>query len=133
MRQPVLHETPNPSRASFRGSFRFAFQGVAYVVRTQRNFRIHMAVASLAILAAIALRVPAAEVAIIVVCAMVVFAAEMFNTVVEAIVDLVTNSYHPLAKIAKDVAAGAVLVSAAGSVLVGILVLGPYLWHALVR
>jgi diacylglycerol kinase (ATP) len=92
-----------------------------------------MAVASLAILAAIALRVPAAEVAIIVVCAMVVFAAEMFNTVVEAIVDLVTNSYHPLAKIAKDVAAGAVLVSAAGSVLVGILVLGPYLWHALVR
>ncbi|MDB5056677.1 MAG: diacylglycerol kinase [Chloroflexi bacterium] len=92
-----------------------------------------MTVASLAILAAIALRVPAAEVAIIVVCTMVVLAAEMFNTVVEAIVDLVTSSYHPLAKIAKDVAAGAVLVSAVGSVLVGVLVLGPYLWHALVR
>jgi diacylglycerol kinase len=131
LRQQVLHETPNPSRASFRGSFRFAYQGVAYVVRTQRNFRIHLAAGTVAILAALALRVPPAEVAILVVCAMVVLAAEMFNTVVESIVDLVTSSYHPLARIAKDVAAGAVLVTASGSVLVGLLVLGPYLWHAL--
>jgi diacylglycerol kinase len=57
----------------------------------------------------------------------------MINTMVEAIVDLITDHYHPLAKVAKDVAAGTVLFTAVGSVLIGLVVLGPHLWQALFR
>ena len=61
----------------------------------------------------------------------IVLAAEAFNTVAEAVVDLVAAEYHPLAKVAKDVAAGAVLVMAIAAVIVGLLILGPPLWRAL--
>jgi diacylglycerol kinase len=103
------------------------------VLRSQRNARVHLAIGIAALLLAVALRVPPIGLSIIVVCGMVVIATEMINTVVEAVVDLVTANVHPLAKIAKDVAAGAVLVTATGSVIVGLLVIGPYLWHALTR
>ncbi|GAC1680934.1 MAG: hypothetical protein NVS9B9_02440 [Ktedonobacteraceae bacterium] len=62
-----------------------------------------------------------------------VFVAEMFNTVIEICVDLASPTYHPLAKTAKDVAAGAVLLNAILSVVIGLFVLGPHVWMFLVR
>lgn len=122
-----------PARAAFLSSFRYAGQGVWYVVATQRNMRVHVATGVLVLLLAALLRLPPAHWAVLLLCMVVVLTLEMLNTVVEAVVDLETDRYHPLAKIAKDVAAGAVLVAAVGAALVGLLLLGPPLWQALGR
>jgi len=113
------------SRAAFFASFRYAFAGLAYTFRTQRNFRIHIAIAILAALLGLVLGLSWVEWAVVVVLVVVVLSAEMVNTMVEALVDLVTPEYHPLAKVAKDVAAGVVLLSAIGAVLVGVLIFLP--------
>ena len=120
-------------KGSFSSAFVFAWQGLGYVVRTQRNMRIHLSVAAAVLLVAGALRVSALELAVLLLCIMAVVALEMLNTVVEAVVDLTTEEYDPLAKIAKDVAAGAVLVTSAGAAIVGVLILGPHLASALGR
>jgi len=112
-------------------SFRHAFSGVWYVLRTQRNARIHLTVALVVIALGLWLGLSYAEWAIIVLTIGMVLAAESFNTVAEAVVDLATAERHPLAKIAKDVAAGAVLLMAITAVVVGLLILGPPLWRAL--
>ena len=112
-------------------SFRHAFSGVWYVLRTQRNARIHLTVALVVIALGLWLGLSYAEWAIIVLTIGLVLAAESFNTVAEAAVDLATAERHPLAKIAKDVAAGAVLLMAITAVVVGLLILGPPLWRAL--
>jgi diacylglycerol kinase len=130
LQPPVSPETPARPKATFFSAFRFAWQGIVYVVRTQRNARIHLAVAALVVAAALALRVPAAQTAVLVLCIALVIGAEMMNTVVETIVDLLSPGYHPLAKIAKDVAAGTVLVFAMGTAVAGVLVLLPPLLHA---
>jgi diacylglycerol kinase (ATP) len=130
---------PQPSRehpvgpASFSASFVHAWRGIVCVLRTQRNARIHAAVAVAILALALALRLPPAELALLVAMIALVFACEMLNTVVEAIVDLVTAEYHPLAKVAKDVAAGSVLITALGAAVVGLLVVGPHLLAALPR
>jgi diacylglycerol kinase len=93
--------------------------------------RIHLGAATAVLLLAAALRVSRLELAGLLLCIMAVTSLEMINTVVESVVDLVTEEYHPLAKIAKDVAAGAVLVSSIGAVLVGLLILGPPLASAI--
>ncbi len=112
-------------------SFKHAFSGVWYVLRTQRNARIHMTVALVVIALGLWLGLSYTEWAIIVLTIGLVLAAESFNTVAEAAVDLATAERHPLAKIAKDVAAGAVLLVAITAVVVGLLILGPPLWRAL--
>jgi len=118
-------------RANFVTSFKYAFSGVWYVLRTQRNARIHAAVASAVIVLGLWLGLSRTEWAIIALTIGLVLAAESFNTVAEAAVDLATAEYHPLAKIAKDVAAGAVLLMAIAAVVVGLLILGPPLWRTL--
>jgi diacylglycerol kinase len=118
------HPTASSLRA-FLLSFVYAGQGVAYAIRTQRNMRVHLAFAIFAVGMGIWLRITPAELAVIVVAIMLVVVAEMFNTVIEATVDLATREVHPLAKIAKDMAAGAVLVGAILAVVVGLLILGP--------
>ncbi len=115
------------SRAAFLRSFVYAWQGLVYAIRTQRNARVHALIGAGAIVLGLALRISPVEFAMIFVAITLVFIAEMFNTVAEACVDLVTREYHPLAKIAKDVAAGAVLLNAILSVVIGILVFGPHL------
>jgi len=112
-------------------SFKYAFSGVWHVLQTQRNARIHLSVALVVIALGLWLGLSHTEWAIIVLTIGLVLAAESFNTVAEATVDLATAEYHPLAKIAKDVAAGAVLLTAATAVIVGLLILGPPLWDAL--
>jgi diacylglycerol kinase len=120
------HAHPFTSALSaFLMSFVYAGQGVVYVIRTQRNMRVHLACAAFAVGLGIWLRIAPAAFAAIVLAIMLVLMAEMFNTVIEATVDLTTREVHPLAKIAKDVAAGAVLVGAILAVVVGLLILGP--------
>jgi diacylglycerol kinase len=106
-------------------SFGHAFQGWWYVLRTQRNAWLEVAIACGVFAVAIWLRLDALSWVIIVLTAALVFAAEFLNTAVEVIVDLVSPQHHPLAKIAKDVAAGAVLLAASGAAVVGLLLLGP--------
>lgn len=118
--------------AKFIASFRYAFRGLWYAVRTQRNARVHIGIATLAIVVGIVLGISAVEFAMIFVAITNVFVAEMFNTVFEVCVDLASPEYHPLAKIAKDVAAGAVLLSAMLAVIIGLLVFGPHLLHLFV-
>jgi diacylglycerol kinase len=112
-------------------SFRYALQGWHYVLRTQRNAWIHSFIATAVFLAGLWLKLPAGSWAIIVLTAAFVFTAEFLNTAIEAMVDLASPDHHPLAKVAKDVAAGAVLVAALAAILVGLLILGPPLWTKL--
>jgi diacylglycerol kinase len=112
-------------RTGLTASFGYAFAGLAYCFRTQRNFRIHIAIGLIVTLAGIALGLSWVEWAVVSILIVVVLAAEMVNTMVEALVDLVTEQYHPLAKVAKDVAAGIVLLSATGSTVVGLLIFLP--------
>jgi diacylglycerol kinase len=112
-------------------SFRYAFEGWWHVLRTQPNAWIHAVITTLVVGLALWLRPSRLEWAILVLTVMVVWMAEFFNTALEAVVDLVAPDYHPLAKIAKDIAAAAVLVGALGAVLIGLIVLGPALWERL--
>jgi diacylglycerol kinase len=114
--------------AKFIAGFGFAFRGLWYTLRTQRNARVHVVIACLAIAMGIVLHISAVEFAMIFVAISSVFIAEMFNTVIELCVDLASPEYNQLAEIAKDVAAGAVLLSAMLAVVIGLFVLGPHLW-----
>ncbi len=102
-------------------AFDYAFQGILHATRTQRNMRIHLVVAALAMFAVLYLRLERAYVALVVLCIVIVIALELVNTAIEAMVDLMTAAEHPLAKVAKDAAAGAVLVASMGAVIVGYL------------
>jgi diacylglycerol kinase len=119
--------------AKFIRGFHFAFSGLWYAIRTQRNMRIHLLIALLAIIAGILLHISAVEFAMVFVAITAVFIAEMFNTVFELTIDLASPEYHPLAKIAKDVAAGAVLLSAILSIVIGLFVFIPHLLALFVK
>ncbi|QMS87104.1 diacylglycerol kinase family protein [Nostoc edaphicum CCNP1411] len=108
-------------------SFKYAWAGISYSFQTQRNFRIHVSVCALAIALSVFLHLQAVEIAVIGITSGLVLALELINTAIESLVDLtVKQTYHDLAKIAKDCAAGAVLVSALVAVLVaGTLLLPP--------
>lgn len=110
-------------------SFKYAWSGVAYAFMTQRNFRIHTIIGIFAVGSGVCLHLSAVEIAVISLTCGLVMALELLNTAIESVVDLtVKQSYHELAKIAKDCAAGAVLISAIASVLVaGSLLIPPFL------
>ena len=91
-------------------SFNFAFEGVIHVLRTQRNLRIHFAVAFAVLIAAVAVGVDRIELIALLISISFVLIAEMLNTALEAGIDVATTSFDPLAKLAKDIAAGAVRV-----------------------
>ncbi len=110
-------------------SFGYAFAGIWHVLRTQRNAQIHIAITVAVILLGLYLHLPSIQWAILVLTIGVVFAAEITNTALEAVVDLASPEAHPLARIAKDSAAGAVLILAIVAVGVGVLILGPPLWR----
>ena len=107
-------------------SFKYAWAGVRYAFVTQRNFRIHTIIGILAVSLGIFLEIKAMEMAVIVVTCAMVMILELINTAIESVVDLtVKQTYHELAKIAKDCAAGAVLISAIAAVLVAAFILLP--------
>jgi len=109
------------SEAKFWSSFHYAFSGIMYAVRTQPNMRVHLAVALGVLLATLFLRLERIYLIAIVMTIVIVLALELVNTAIEAVVDLLTIAHHPLAKTAKDAAAGAVLIATAGAVVVGYL------------
>lgn len=112
-------------------SFQFAFAGWWYVLRTQKNTRIHAAASIVVFLLGLWLRLPRIDWAILILTVTLVWMAEFLNTALEALVDLSMPEIHPLAKVAKDVGAAAVLLCACASVAVGLLILGPPLWQRL--
>jgi diacylglycerol kinase len=110
-------------------SFRFAFSGLWYALRTQRNTRIHLTITAAVVLLGLFLELSYVQWAVVTLTIGFVLVSEMLNTVAETLVDLISPGYHPLAKIVKDVTAGAVLLAAIVSIVVGLLVLGPPLWE----
>lgn len=115
-------------------SFRYAFRGFVFAVNNERNMRIHIVVAILVAVFAFLYGLQTTEYALIFLCFGLVIAAEMFNTAIEALVNLETPSYDHLARIAKDVAAGAVLISAVMTALVAVCVFHDLdkLWNTIV-
>jgi diacylglycerol kinase len=121
---------PAPRRAGSRlVSFRYAFAGWWYMLRTQRNAWIHAVISTGVFVVGVWLGLSRIEWAVIILTVAMVWMAEFVNTALEAVVDLASPDLHPLAKVGKDVAAAAVLVGAATAVIVGGLVLGPPLWE----
>jgi diacylglycerol kinase (ATP) len=110
---------PRPKNAF--DSFRYALDGILHGFRSQRHMRFHFCIAVLALLAGVVYGLNATELLVLTFAISLVIIAELFNTAIEAVVDLVTTTYHPLAKYAKDVAAGAVLIAALNACVVGLL------------
>ena len=103
-------------------SFNNAIDGIIYTVRTQRNMKIHLSITLVVLLLCLFFDVSKVEFLILAITITMVIAAELLNTSIEAVVDMKTNHYHPLAKVSKNVAAGAVLLTAINAVVVGYII-----------
>ena len=122
MSRPALNR-PAPGRApTLLDSFNYAFEGIIHVLRTQRNLRLHFLAAILVFAAAIALGVARLQLIALVLAIAFVLVAEMLNTAIEGVIDVSTTSFDPNAKLAKDIAAGAVLIASVAALGVGYLV-----------
>ena len=108
-------------------SFRHAGRGFAWAVSSQANLRVHLVVAVVVIVAALLLRFSAFEFVAVVLSMAIVIAAELFNTTLEVLIDYAWPEHHPMIGRAKDVAAAAVLVTAVGAAIVGVLLFGRHL------
>jgi diacylglycerol kinase len=106
-------------------SFKHAFAGWGYVLRTQRNAWIHAFISVAVFIVGLWVELNRYEWALITIMAVIVWMGEFINTALEAIIDLASPQIHPLAKIGKDVGAAAVLIAAIAAVIVGLLILGP--------
>ncbi len=121
-----------PQRSpSLPASFGNAFNGLRYALQTQRNARIHLTVTLLVLMAGLWLGLNLVEWCLIILSIGMVWMAELSNTVLENVVDLLSPDYHALAKTAKDVKAGVVVMASLSAVLVGVLVFGPKLLQLL--
>ena len=110
-------------------SFRYALAGIAYMLRSQHNAWLHLAITVLVCLGGWWLSINIADWRWIVVAIALVWVAETMNTAFEYICDVVSPEFHVSVARAKDIAAGAVLICASGSVLIGILTFWPYIWR----
>jgi len=119
------------SWAARRRSFVYAWRGVCTVLRSQHNAWIHAAASVGVVVLGVLLGVGRLEWLALIFAVVSVWMAESLNTALELLCDVASPDFHPLVEKAKDVAAGAVLISALGALLVGGLVFGPYLWQAL--
>lgn len=110
-------------------SFGHAISGLRYSFTTQVNFRIHILFSILAIAGGVVLNISTPEWLLVVVCMAVVLCAELLNTAIEKLCDVVQPHMHPGIKLVKDIAAGAVLIAAAGSVVVACIIFLPKIFH----
>ncbi|MGF1600527.1 MAG: diacylglycerol kinase [Thermosynechococcaceae cyanobacterium] len=133
LQEPIRQRTQSFKVAhNLLASFRYAWAGVSYAFVTQRNFRIHAIIGSIALGLGLYLGLPPVELAVVGITSGLVLVMELLNTALEAVVDLtVSQTYHELAKIAKDCAAASVLISALVAVIVAGLLLFPPLWVVL--
>ena len=113
-------------------AFGHAFRGWWYVLQTQHNAWIHILFDTAVIIVGLWVGLEPFDWAVIVLTIAMVFTAEFINTAIEAVVDLASPVHHPLAKVGKDVGAGAVLVAALAGIVIGLLIIGPPLWARLV-
>lgn len=119
-----------PQRFSLRArarSFRYAFQGISTLIRSEHNARIHLVATILVIAAGFIFSITPMQWVAVVLCISAVFSLEAVNSAVEALADLVSPDYHPLVKKAKDVASAAVLIAAMASVVVAAIIFIPYI------
>lgn len=107
-------------------NFKYAFIGLGHILKSERNARIHLAVAIIVSIATIVLDLPATEMVAIFFAILTVFIAEIFNTVIEKTLDLVHPDDSPKVALIKDMAAGAVLVTAVGAAVMGFVIFLPY-------
>ena len=120
-----VHHTLEESPIPLLKAFKCAFAGIKHAIVTQRNFKIHLAVALMAIILSIMFKLDALEFSIVVICIFLVFSFELVNTAIESIVDLVSPEWNELAKHAKDCAAGAVLIVSIMSVIIALIIFLP--------
>ncbi|GAW67464.1 diacylglycerol kinase [Geoanaerobacter pelophilus] len=113
---------------SFVESVNCAIEGILYTARTQKHMRHHFLAALVVLIAALLLRVTLLEFMLLALAISFVLFAELLNTAIEVVVDMISPEFHPMAKLAKDVAAGAVLVAAFGTAIMGYLVLSKYIF-----
>ena len=113
---------------SWLESLNCAIEGILWAARSERHIRYHFFAALAVVFLALFFRITALEFFLLVLAAMLVIFAELINTAIEAVVDLATDDYHELAKRAKDVSAGAVLVTSVGAVVLGYLVLSGHIF-----
>jgi len=125
---------PSPGRApSLFDSFNFAFEGIIHVLRTQRNLRIHFVIAIGVIVAAVLLSVQRIQLIALLLVIAFVLVTEMINSAIEGAIDISTTSFDPNAKLAKDIAAGAVLIASVTALAVGYLVFADAAAHRTAR
>ena len=120
---------PISERFSIEGriqSFRYAINGIILMLKSQHNAWLHATASFAVLLVGAFFHLSPREWCWLVIAIMAVWTAEALNTALEFLADVASPEFHPLAKKAKDVAAGAVLVSAAGSVVIALLILGPH-------
>jgi diacylglycerol kinase len=122
-----MKETGGYRKSSLPAAFGYAFRGILWVVASQRNMKIHLAAAAAVSAAAVWFELSLVEGAVAVLAVALVMVAETINSAIEKVVDLVTPEYHQLARLAKDAAAGAVLLAAFFSVVIGVLVFLPHI------
>ncbi len=120
---------PSDGASNLRLSLAFALAGLRSAFHSQANLRIHTVIAACVAIAGFVLRISRVEWAVIAGLIAMVIALELLNTAIEAVVDLASPAFHPLAKTAKDTAAAAILVTAVGSVIAGLLIFLPRLWQ----
>ena len=112
--------------------FMYAWQGILYGIKKESNFRFHLTAAIIVCIAAFYFSINKMEWLFVMTAIGGMLSLELINTAIEKVVDLVTEEYHPLAKAAKDAAAGAVFVYAVFSMIVGIIIFLPKIWNMLV-
>lgn len=110
-------------------SFKNAFNGISWAFSSQPNFKIHLILSLLAILSGIILRISFIEFTIIILTIVLGLSAEMINTSIESMTDLITQKWHQEAKIAKDVSAGMMLLTAIGAFIVAVVIFLPKIYY----
>jgi len=113
--------TPRRTPSVFE-SFNYAFEGIIHVLRTQRNMRIHFLVAAVVLVVAFSAGVSKLELIALLLAIAFVLIAEMINTAIEGAIDVATTSFDPMAKLAKDIAAGAVLIATVNALAIGYII-----------
>ncbi len=114
-------------------SFGYAFSGISDVLKTQKNSWIHLFFTILVITVGLLLKLPNLQWTALIFCFGLVWIAEFINTAIEVLVDMTSPEFHPLAKRCKDISAGAVLIAAICSIIIGLLILGPPLYQSILN
>ena len=112
-------------KRTFKGSVKNCLDGISYVTKNEKNFKREIALGIIALILSYILKIDKIEFIIILTMICLVLTAEIINTAIERAVDLVTKEYHELARIAKDVSAGSVLVTSTFALIIGIIIFMP--------